>query len=106
LHDAHPYPYRPRDLPNPHVSPPKRKADRFLDFLTNSGPTQPLAVHPRPGHYTLVNHHQPNSDVTGCYLKLTPERLREPAQLVEDRLLKLARTGAFGAAFATQCTAI
>jgi hypothetical protein len=39
----------------------------------------------------LVNHKQPNSDVTGGYLKLTPERLREPAQQVEDRLLQLAK---------------
>jgi hypothetical protein len=39
----------------------------------------------------LVNHKQPNSDVTGGYLKLTPERLREPAQAVEDRLLALAK---------------
>lgn len=40
---------------------------------------------------SLVNHEQPNSDVTGGYLKLTPDRLREPAQQIEDRLLKLAR---------------
>jgi hypothetical protein len=39
----------------------------------------------------LVNHKQPNSDVTGGYLKLTPERLREPAQAVADRLLRLAK---------------
>jgi len=39
----------------------------------------------------LVNHKQPNRDVTGGYLKFTPERLREPAQAVEDRLLKLAK---------------
>ena len=39
----------------------------------------------------LVNHKQPNSDVTGGYLLLTPERLRVPAQQVEDKLLSLAR---------------
>jgi hypothetical protein len=39
----------------------------------------------------LVNHKQTNSDVTGGYLELTPERLRDPAQAVEDRLLKLAK---------------
>ena len=41
--------------------------------------------------FAQLNHKQPNSDVTGGYLRLTPERLREPAQQVEDRLLKLAR---------------
>jgi hypothetical protein len=39
----------------------------------------------------LVNHKQPNSDITGGYLKLTPERLREPAQAAEDELLRLAK---------------
>ena len=33
-----------------------------------------------------------HSGLTGGYLKLTPDRFREPAQLVEDRLLKLARS--------------
>lgn len=40
----------------------------------------------------LVNHNQPMSDVTGGYIKLTPKRAREPAQQVEDRLLRLARS--------------
>jgi integrase len=39
----------------------------------------------------LVNHKQPDSDVTGGYLRMTPERLRKPAQLVEDKLLRLAK---------------
>ena len=38
----------------------------------------------------LANHRQPRDDVTGGYLKLTAERLRAPAQQVEDKLLKLA----------------
>jgi hypothetical protein len=38
----------------------------------------------------LVNHRQPQDDVAGGYLHLTPERLRKPAQQVEDKLLKLA----------------
>lgn len=54
----------------------------------------------------LVNHMQPNSDVAGGYLKLTPERLREPAQQVEDRLLTLAwvKRGQKGAAEQTEAT--
>jgi hypothetical protein len=40
---------------------------------------------------SLVNHKQPTSDVTGGYLTLTPERLREPAQQVEERLPRLAK---------------
>lgn len=39
----------------------------------------------------LVNHRQPQDDVTGGYLHLTPERLRKPDQQVEDKLLKLAK---------------
>jgi integrase len=39
----------------------------------------------------LVNHKQPGGDVTGGYLKLTPSRLREPAQQVENALLRMAR---------------
>jgi hypothetical protein len=39
---------------------------------------------------SLVNHEQPNGGVAGGDLKLTPERLREAAQQVEDKLLKLA----------------
>lgn len=39
----------------------------------------------------LVNHKQPNSDVTGGCLLLTPERLRGPAQQVEDKLLALTK---------------
>jgi integrase len=38
----------------------------------------------------LANHKQPQDDVTGGYLKITSERLRKPAQQVEDKLLKLA----------------
>ena len=41
----------------------------------------------------LIEHKQPNSDATEGYLRVTPEPLREPAQQVEDRLLKLARVG-------------
>jgi hypothetical protein len=37
-----------------------------------------------------VNHKQPQDDVTGGYLHLTPERLRKPAQQVEDKLLRMA----------------
>jgi hypothetical protein len=41
----------------------------------------------------LLNHKQPNSDITGGYLgRLTPERLREQGLQVEDRLLKLAKS--------------
>jgi hypothetical protein len=41
---------------------------------------------------TLVNHKQPNSDVTAGYLRLAPDRPREPVQQAEDRWLKLARS--------------
>ena len=46
---------------------------------------------PLYAHKTLVNRKQPNSAVTGGYLRLTPERLREPAQQVEDELLRLVK---------------
>jgi integrase len=51
----------------------------------------------------LVNHKQPQDDVTGGYLHLTPERLRKPAQQVEDKLLRLAgvKPGAEVVAFPT-----
>lgn len=39
----------------------------------------------------LANHRQPKDDVTGGYLRLTPERLRKPAQQVEDKLFVLAK---------------
>jgi len=38
----------------------------------------------------LANHRQPRNDLTGGYLKLSAERLRTPAQQMEDKLLKLA----------------
>jgi integrase len=51
----------------------------------------------------LVNHRQPQDDVTGGYLHLTPERLRKPAQQVEDKLLRMAgvKPGAEVVAFPT-----
>jgi hypothetical protein len=39
----------------------------------------------------LVNHKQLQDDVTVGYLHLTPERLRKPAQQVEDKLLQMAK---------------
>jgi hypothetical protein len=39
----------------------------------------------------LVNRKQPNSDVTGGYLKLAPAPRRVPAQQVQDRLLMVAK---------------
>jgi hypothetical protein len=37
---------------------------------------------------------QPNGDVTGGYMRLTPERLREPAQKVEDEFSRLEKVRA------------
>ena len=41
----------------------------------------------------LVNHALPSGDVTAGYIKITAERLREPAQRVADRLKKLCGIG-------------
>jgi integrase len=41
----------------------------------------------------LVNHGL-GGDVTAGYIQMTPERLREPAQLVANRLKSLCRVGA------------
>jgi hypothetical protein len=51
----------------------------------------------------LVNPKQPQDDVTGGYLHLTPERLRKPAQQVQDKLLRMAgdKPGAEVVAFPT-----
>lgn len=37
----------------------------------------------------LVNHSQPNSDVTGGYISLDVKRLRAPMQRITDRLRAL-----------------
>lgn len=41
----------------------------------------------------LVNHALPKDDVTAGYVVPDPERLRKPAQKIEDRLLTMAGAG-------------
>jgi integrase len=38
----------------------------------------------------LVNHRHPDDDITGSYIQLTAERLREPMQLISDFVLESA----------------
>jgi hypothetical protein len=66
--------------------------DTQSDVSESPRPTRWLGLPP----YALkgrANRKQPNSAVTGGYLKRTPERLREPAPQVEAKLLTLARAG-------------